>query len=131
MSLILSIRTDKPEAEVGLFDGQKQLDYEVWHADRALSTTILGKIEHLLERNKKSFNDLEGVVGFEGPGSFTGLRIGLTVANTLAYGLRIPVIASDSEAWVQDGIKRLDKGENDKVALPEYGREARITTPRK
>ena len=131
MKLILTIRTDSPDAEVGVFDGQKQLDYEVWHADRNLSVTILGKIEKLLEKNKFKFDDLKGVVGFKGPGSFTGLRIGLTVANTLAYGLRIPVVSSDAEAWIQDGIKRLKKGDNDKVALPEYGREARITKPRK
>ncbi len=131
MKLILTIRTDKPDAEVGLFDGLKQLDYEVWHADRNLSVTILGKIEKLLKKNKFKFDDLEGVVGFKGPGSFTGLRIGLTVANTLAYGLRIPVVADDAQDWIQDGVKRLKKGENDKVALPEYGREARITKPRK
>jgi len=131
MKLILTIRTDNPDAEVGIFDGLKQLDYEVWHADRNLSVTILGKIEKLLEDNKFKFDDLTGVVAFKGPGSFTGLRIGITVANTLAYGLRIPVIADDAEAWIQDGIKRLEKGENDKVSLPEYGREARITKPRK
>lgn len=131
MNLILTIRTDKPDAEVGVFDGLKQLDYEVWHADRNLSVTILGKIEKLLEDNKFKFGDLKGIVGFKGPGSFTGLRIGLTVANTLAYGLRISVVSSDAEAWIQDGIKRLNKGENDKVALPEYGREARITKPKK
>jgi len=131
MKLILSIRTDKPDAEVGIFDGLKQLDYDVWHADRNLSVTILGKIEKLLEDNKFKFDDLEGIVGFKGPGSFTGLRIGLTVANTLAYGLRIPVIVDDAQDWIQDGIKRLKKGENDKVALPEYGREARITKPKK
>lgn len=131
MKLYLSIRTDKPEAEVGLFDGQKQIDYEVWHANRELSTTILGKIEELLKKNKKSFKNLNGIVGFKGPGSFTGLRIGLTVANTLAYGLRIPVIASDEEAWIQEGIKKLEAGENDKIAMPEYGREARVTKPKK
>lgn len=131
MNLILSIRTDKPEAEVGLFDGLKQLDYDVWHADRELSVTILGKIESILQKNNYQFGDLNGVVGFKGPGSFTGLRIGLTVANTLAYGLRIPVVASDEEAWIQDGIKRLVSGENDKIGLPDYGREARITKPRK
>lgn len=129
--IILTIRTDSPEAEVGLFNGQKQLDYEVWHADRNLSLTILGKIEEILKRNKYKFDDLNGVVAFKGPGSFTGLRIGMTVANTLAYGLRIPIVSSDAQAWIQDGIKRLEKNENEKIAIPEYGREARITKPRK
>lgn len=131
MKLYLSIRTDSPDAEVGLFNGLEQLDYEVWHADRNLSLTILGKIEELLKRNKKSFDSLDGIVVFKGPGSFTGLRIGLTVANTLAYGLRIPIISRDAQAWIQDGIKRLKKGENEKITIPKYGRSARITKPRK
>ncbi len=129
--IILTIRTDSPDAEVGLFSNLKQLDYEVWHADRNLSLTILGKIEELLKRNKKSFDELDGIVVFKGPGSFTGLRIGLTVGNTLAYGLRIPIVSSDAEAWIQDGIKRLQKGKNEKITIPKYGREARITKPRK
>lgn len=128
---VLTVRTDSPDAEVGLFDKLEQLDYEVWHADRELSLTILGKIEELLKRNKKSFKKIDGIVVFKGPGSFTGLRIGLTVANTLAYGLRIPIVSSDAKAWIQDGIKRLEKGENEKITIPQYGREARITKPRK
>lgn len=128
---ILTIRTDKPEAEIGLFEGQKQLDYEVWHAHRELSVTILQKITTLLERNDKNFQDLQGIVGFKGPGSFTGLRIGLTVANTLAYGLRIPVVGSDAEAWIQDGIAKLEDGKDEKIALPQYGREPNVTKPKK
>jgi tRNA threonylcarbamoyladenosine biosynthesis protein TsaB len=42
-------------------------------------------------------HDIEGVVCFKGPGSFTGLRIGLTVGNALAYAQNIPVVASKSK----------------------------------
>lgn len=128
---ILSIRTDKADAELGLFQNDHQQDYLVWQADRELSLTILQKITELLTRNQLSFQQLEGVVGYEGPGSFTGLRIGLTVANTLAYGLRIPVIGSRAEAWIQDGIARLQKGENQKIALPHYERGPNISRPKK
>lgn len=128
---ILTIRTDKPEAELGLYDGQNQIDYEVWQADRDLSLTILSKIKELMTKNQLEFQSLEGIVGFKGPGSFTGLRIGLTVANTLAYGLKIPVVGSDTEQWLEDGIERLLSGENEKVVLPGYGREPHITKPKK
>lgn len=129
--IILSIRTDKPEAEVGLFEDEQQIDYEVWHAHRELSVTILQKITELLDRNQKTFQDLDGVVGYKGPGSFTGLRIGLTVANTLAYGLRVPVVGSEAEAWIQDGVKRLLTGENEKITLPMYGAKPNVTKPKK
>ena len=48
--MILSIRTDKPEAEIGLFsaDGQK-LVYKTWQAHRELSSTILVVIKELLD----------------------------------------------------------------------------------
>jgi tRNA threonylcarbamoyladenosine biosynthesis protein TsaB len=131
MKNVLTIRTDKPEAEVGLFVSGKQADYEVWEAHRELSLTILKKIEDLLKRNQLKFQDLSGIIAFKGPGSFTGLRIGITVANTLAYGLRLPIVSSSKEKWIDDGLKQLNSGDNEKVSLPDYGREARITKPKK
>jgi tRNA threonylcarbamoyladenosine biosynthesis protein TsaB len=128
--IVLTIRTDKSEAELGLFYGTEQRDYLTWPAERELSLTILDKITELLKRNDLSFQQLEGVVGFAGPGSFTGLRIGLTVANTLAYGLRVPIVGSTAEDWIQDGIARLQNGENVKIALPKYDREPNISRPK-
>lgn len=129
--LILTIRTDKPEAELGLFDGEKELAYLSWHAHRELSNTIHQKIDELLAPRKKTLQDLQGVVAFQGPGSFTGLRIGLTVANTLAYGLGGSIKAAQGENWVQDGIHALENGEADQLAMPEYGAEAHITKQKK
>ena len=125
--LILTIRTDKPEAEVGIFDGQQQLEYVVWHAHRELSVTIHQKIMDLLIRHGKTMNDLQGIVGFAGPGSFTGLRIGLTVANGLAYGLHIPVVTSQTDDWIKVGITRLLSVDADQRAIPEYGAPVHIT----
>jgi tRNA threonylcarbamoyladenosine biosynthesis protein TsaB len=128
---ILTIRTDKPEAEIGLFKDHEQVDYEVWAAHRELSLTILPKIEELLKRNRLAFQDIQGVVAFRGPGSFTGLRIGLSVANAFAYGLNVPLAGSDREDWIADGIKRLRKGENERIALPKYERAPNITKQKK
>lgn len=129
--IVLTIRTDKPEAEVGLFVDGNQTDYEVWTAHRELSLTILQKIEELLRRNDKTFQDLSGIVAYKGPGSFTGLRIGISVANAFAYGLAIPIVGSDEQSWIQDGLSRLDAGQNEKIALPVYNREPNITQPKK
>ena len=130
--IILAIRTDKPEAEIGLFENHKQLAYTTWQAHRELSNTIHLKLKKTLKRQGKTIEDIEGIVCFRGPGSFTGLRIGLTVANTLAYGLDdAPIVAGQGKDWLEKGITRLMKGESDKVALAEYGAAAHITLPKK
>jgi len=130
--MILTIRTDKPDAEVALFDagGKKQFDY-TWHADRQLAKELLGVLRDQLANVGADFTTLTGVVVFKGPGSFTGLRIGITVANTLAYGLDIPIVATDGDSWRADGLKRLAENQNDRLALPHYGAEANITMPKK
>jgi tRNA threonylcarbamoyladenosine biosynthesis protein TsaB len=129
--LILTIRTDKPDAEVGLYDNQRKLGYEIWPGHRKLSATIHQKVQEQLEDQNRTWDDIQGVVVFSGPGSFTGLRIGVTVANTLAYGFNIPVVATQGEDWLEKGIARLHVGNYDTIALPEYGAPARITQQRK
>lgn len=129
--IILTIRTDKPEAEVGLYDNNTQLAYETWYAHRELSVTIHQKISEVLDGQQKRLTDVQAILCFAGPGSFTGLRIGLTVANALAYSLSVPVIAQKDDDWLQAGLTRLMKGEQDALALPEYGAPARITVQKK
>lgn len=129
--IILVIRTDKPEAEIGIYDDQKKLAYETWQAHRELAETLHKKITEMLNKLSISLNDVEAIVCFKGPGSFTGLRIGLTVANALAYAQNIPVVARMDPGWLEQGIKDLLDGQNDKIAIPEYGAEAKTTKPRK
>lgn len=129
--IILTIRTDQPEAEIGLYENESRLAYETWQAHRQLAETIHAKIEALLESRQKTWHDVQGVVCFQGPGSFTGLRIGLSVANALAYGLGVPVVAAQEPDWLKKGINRLRQGETDTVAVPYYGADAHITPPKK
>ena len=129
--LILTIKTDQAESQLCLFDDQKKVDELVWESYRTLADTIHLKIKELLDKNKLNLNDIKGLICFKGPGSFTGLRIGLTVANALAYSLNCPIISTTGKKWQQDGIKKLLNGQNEKVALPFYGAEANITKPKK
>lgn len=129
--LILTIRTDKPEAEIGLYEDDKKLAYETWQAHRTLSETIHLKIKDLLSDQKKSLQDIKGVVCYKGPGSFTGLRIGLSVANSLAYGLETHIVGTTGENWIEDGVEELKTGKQEPVIKPEYGAPAHITTPKK
>jgi tRNA threonylcarbamoyladenosine biosynthesis protein TsaB len=129
--IILTLRTDKPEAEIGLYENNKQLIYESWQAHRELTETIHKKFEEILNKSSKSVEDLEGIVCFKGPGSFTGLRIGAAVANALAYAQSIPIIAKSDPNWCENGVKDLLNGQNNKIAIPEYGSEAIVTKQKK
>jgi tRNA threonylcarbamoyladenosine biosynthesis protein TsaB len=129
--VILTIRTDNPVAEIGLWADGKKAELYRWEAGRQLSTQLLDQVEQFLDRNNAEFNDLVGLIVFKGPGSFTGLRIGATVANTISYSLDIPIVGTEGDNWQVEGTKRLKKGENDKQVVPEYGAPANTTKPKK
>jgi tRNA threonylcarbamoyladenosine biosynthesis protein TsaB len=95
-----------------------------------LAETIHQKIKEILDEHEKSLSGIEGVVVFKGPGSFTGLRIGISVANALADGLDAPITGEEGEQWATQGIKRLLDRQNDRVVLPEYGAAPHITKPK-
>lgn len=129
--LILTIRTDKPEAEIGLFDNEQRLAYEAWPAHRQLAETIHTKIKQLLDSQNRDWSDIGAVGCFEGPGSFTGLRIGLSVANALASSLNVPIASATGIDWINDVVGKLVSGADQKIIKPYYGSAAHITAPKK
>lgn len=116
--------------QLTLIDGDKRTDYE-WVAERNLARDMLAYLRDRLAENDASFADISGIGVFRGPGSFTGLRIGLAVLNTIAHEQRIPIVGVTGDAWREECLARLQNGRNDEIVLPEYGAEARITKPRK
>lgn len=126
--LTLCFRTDKPKSELYLYNDSECLGLLRWEAHRALADTIHAKLNELLTENGKDMSEIGKVVVLEGPGSFTGLRIGISVANALAYGLNIPIVGSSGKQWIQIGLDTI--GDMTPIQ-PVYGREAHITQPRK
>ena len=127
----LGVRTDSPVAQFYLYDDDTVIADQTWQADRQLAHGLLGRLEAFLTDNGLRFEDLNGLFVYQGPGSFTGLRIGITVLNTMAYSLTTPIVGATGERWVENACDRLSRGENDEIVLPHHGAEARITKPRK
>lgn len=129
--MILALRTDKEEAELYLFDenGQK-IKQSKYLAGRTLADTLLERIDQLLDDAKIDYRDLSGVVIFTGQGSFTGLRIGTTVANAIAFGLDIAIVKSSGKNWQLDGIKSLRKDPSASFVVPDYDGKPNITKPK-
>lgn len=128
--MILLLDTSTPTCRLTLVEGDWRVAVE-WEAGRELAKGLLAYIQNTLAEQVKEWADLTGLVAFKGPGSFTGLRIGITVLNSLAYARNLPIIGATGDDWQAEGIRRLVAGENDEIVLPEYGGEANITQPRK
>lgn len=128
--IILTIRTDQPEAEIGLFSDGQKLAYSSWAAHRQLAETIHNRIQEILDSQAMALADLGGIVVFKGPGSFTGLRIGISVANAFSYSLGIPVVGTMGDNWLADGQDQLRQGKNETAVIPEYGSLPHITAPK-
>lgn len=96
-----------------------KLDDKTYEAElgRDMAEKLLGFIEEKLQENQKTRQDISEITYMSGPGSFTGLRIGAAVVNTLADQLNIPL-------YDHHGNLR-------PIILPDYGREANISAPKK
>jgi tRNA threonylcarbamoyladenosine biosynthesis protein TsaB len=129
--IILTLRSDKPEAEIGLFKDEEQISYKTWTAHRQLAATLHRQIATMLDEQKLTIKDIKAVVCYQGPGSFTGLRIGLSVANALAYSLAIPIVGKENENWLDGGLQAVLMGENSVQVIPTYGAPVHITEPKK
>ena len=89
--MILCIDTkDRKVITVALKD-KKKVVKSLSEENEYGSQVLLSLIEELLKNQKIEFKDLKGIEVEIGPGSFTGIRVGVSVANALAFSLNIPV----------------------------------------
>ncbi len=85
--MILYIDTHDREKIVIRIDSKR---YQTEAKERS-SQKLLPFIDKVLKKNKLTIKDISGVEVNTGPGSFTGLRVGVAVANTLGFVLKVPV----------------------------------------
>jgi len=105
----LAIETSSPRLSVAAGDEFKTLQaYEgplQWrHAD-----LVFEAMEQVLKKQRWTIPQLTGVAVATGPGSFTGIRIGLAVARTLGQSLRIPVVGINSLQILAAGMNGSEK----------------------
>ncbi|MEP2670135.1 MAG: tRNA (adenosine(37)-N6)-threonylcarbamoyltransferase complex dimerization subunit type 1 TsaB [Cyclobacteriaceae bacterium] len=102
MSLILSLETASPVCSVALHDEGVIKASSHLYISQTASSQLAVMIDELLKRCELKPSQLSAVAVSEGPGSYTGLRIGVASAKGLCYTLDIPLIAVNTlEALVQ------------------------------
>jgi len=133
--MILVLDTSGLKTYIGLW-GDGWIAKEEWDAGHSLSSEIIEKMDSLYQKAGITLADTKKIVVNTGPGSFTGLRIGLSIANALAYALNIPIAGivcpKNYEDLMEKGIKSLEgRNKFGGAVLPEYGSEPNITKPKK
>lgn len=85
--MILSIDTSNSDKVKIMFDSEEFIT----DSRREKSQLLLGFIDQKLKDKKKKLSEIKEIKVVTGPGSFTGLRVGVSVANTLGWALKVPV----------------------------------------
>lgn len=93
---ILAIDTSNQTLAVALCEDQKLLGQIQTTINKNHSTTLMPAIEFLMQQLKIAPSELKRIVVAKGPGSYTGLRIGVTTAKTLAYTLDCELVGISS-----------------------------------
>lgn len=96
MSNILSLETSTSICSVAIHKDAKVLAAADLYLDKSHSNSLTPLIEQMLQHCDLEMRDLDAVAVSSGPGSYTGLRIGLSTAKGLSYALDIPLIAISS-----------------------------------
>ena len=97
MTYILSIETATRNCSVALsLNGETIACKEISDAGYSHAEKLHVFMEEILKENQLVFQDLSAIAVSQGPGSYTGLRIGVSAAKGLCYSLAIPLIAIDT-----------------------------------
>lgn len=97
MTYILNLETATKNCSVSISqDGKTILCKEMAEAGYSHAEKLHVFIEESLKESKLSFNDLSAIAVSQGPGSYTGLRIGVSAAKGLGFALNLPLISVDT-----------------------------------
>lgn len=91
MKRFLFVSTSFLSGSLSLLDEDK-VTSKVWKKERSHSESITLYLNELLSTSCASLNQIDAIVCTNGPGSFTGIRIGLSVARSLAYVFKKPLL---------------------------------------
>lgn len=104
--MILAIDTATRWLGLALHDGTAVLAEAGWRCQNNHTIELAPAIHRLLQRQSVAVDDLSGIAVAIGPGSYTGLRVGLAVAKGLALANRIPLIGVSTLDIVAAGVDR-------------------------
>lgn len=127
--LAIESATEEGVVALGRSDGEL-VAQDRWPAGHAHGERLPASIEKVLAEAGSSLDDVGAIVVGIGPGSFTGLRVGLAVAKGLAFGLGIPIVGIGTPIALAAALGGVSDGEADgsTVVLQPAGPSGRYVT---
>src|SRR5574342_1045736 len=107
---VLAIDTSNYALGVALLEENQVLGEYITNLKKNHSVRIMPAIEALMSDCERMPSDLTKIVVAKGPGSYTGVRIGVTIAKTLAWTLNIPLVGISSLEVLASGVSRYFDG---------------------
>lgn len=115
----MAIDTATDVCAIALGDGNRLVDESTILAGRSHLEMVLSEIYGLLSRQGSKITDVDAIVAGTGPGTFTGLRVGIATARGLAQALQKPIYGSSTlRALAQGVIEGGDEGARNMQILP-------------
>lgn len=107
--MILALNTATIQTAIALTHNGKVLFGKTWLANRDEGEKLLPAIQTALKKTKRSFDELEKIAVISGPGTFTGLRIGVAMANGLAFSQKVKVTSFGTFEYLQASLPAAKK----------------------
>lgn len=118
MSLILQLETSTTSCSVALAQNGKVLSYKTINQRNIHAEVITVFIDEIFVNNHLKYNELDAVAVSAGPGSYTGLRIGVSTAKGLCFSLDKPLISVETLLAMATGyLARFQKSTEEKFLL--------------
>lgn len=102
--MYLAIDTSTETASLALVQGDEVLAELTWRSQQNHTRQLLVYLSHLLKQTGLELKSATGIIVAKGPGSFNGLRVGISIAKGFAFSLGIPIVAVstlEAEAYQQ------------------------------
>ena len=132
---VATIDTSSDRAGVALFDGVNATVL-AWNAHRNHTVDTLAQLDHLLRLAGLPLYQLDGVVVGTGPGSFSALRVGLSMAKGLVFSLGVPLVGVQTTdalaaqlAWLDRPVLAVMTAGRDRVVWSRYEGGSAIEGP--
>lgn len=94
--VVLAIETSSLKGSLALFRDKELVDFAEWSRTGSHSELLNQSLVSLMSKNQMTLQDINRLAVGVGPGSFTGIRVGINFVRTMAYSLKLPVYTCNS-----------------------------------